>query len=333
MIANLSIMFRGIKIATTQRNLLQYQKVKNFTFFNPKKDSNKNKSDEKYLNTKSTKIKTNKTQNLDNTATYNFSKNMNQNSLSDKEKIEKAKQEANANSNSKKKLLEEQMELNSSRRNLIRIEKERNYKNRISSIEKPDRDCYSAEEFNKLIANLKNSELIFFKISYDYKCQVSSFIKTAVYFIFPLSISGLVLVDFFCSDIKNISILMKFGYYFLISFDYFLFMFGVYLLKKSRNIVVSAKLFPNDSVLEVAKFNSFGKIIRIKERIVDMKLNRNSWLNPDDSIKSKRTNKNYIFKDDQTEVKDKKLFNYLFPEPEVKERKKPSMVDSLWDKN
>ena len=126
---------------------------------------------------------------------------------------------------------------------------------------------------------------------------------------------------------------MKFAYYFLISFDYVLFMLGVYTLKRSRNIVLSAKLFPQDNVLELTKYNSFGRLIRIKERVGDMKLNRNSWLSPDDSIQSKRTNKKYIFKDDQAEIKDKKLFNYLFPEPVIKERKRPFMADSLWEKN
>lgn len=334
MIANLSLKFgEGIKLAiTTKKPIFQYHKlvIKNFTFSAPK-DNNKHKLDENNLlnNTKKAKAKTHKTQNLDTTPNYkSFSKNMNQNSHSEREK---AKSEANTNK--KIKSMEEQKEINVSRRNVLKNEKEKNYKKRITSSEKPNRESYTGEEFSKLIANPKISEIIFFKITNAQKTQVNSLIKTAVYLIFPLSVSGLFFIDFFCFDFKNISILMKFAHYFLISFAYVLFLMGIYILKRSRNIVLSAKLFPKDNVLEFTKFSTFGRLIRIKERVGDMKLNRNSWLNPDDSIKSKRTNKNYIFKDDQAEIKDKKLFNYLFPEPEIKERKRPSMVDSLWEKN
>jgi len=344
---NLSIKFgrKGIiKIATTNKDLLPFQSLvkKNFIFFIPK-GNNKSKLNEKNYNNNNSlnntntikeaaKTKqTNKTQALDTTPiSKSFSKNMNQNSQSEKEKAEKEKLEQNADK--KQKNLEEQKELNISRRSLLKVEKEKNSKSRLNNIEKRNRESYSAEEYNKLILNSKNSEIVFFKISNQEMKYLSSTIKKIIYFILPMTVSGIFFIDFFCYDFKKISTLMKFAYYFLISCDYCLFLFFFFGLTQSSNVVISAKLFPEDNVLELIKFNIFGRLVRIKERVCDMKMSRDKW-EPYDSISSKRTNKRYVFEDNKAEIQDKKLFNYLFPDPEVVERKKPSMVDSLWEKN
>lgn len=314
-----------------------FYNVGHFGFFIPIKNIKRKleEVDNKSFNSINSKTKDKKNKNLDMVNNLRcFSKNMNQNSQSEKDRSEKTSLE-NEKIN-KRKNSEAQKDANISRRNSIKQKKEDAYQSRIKDSNnsiKEKQECYDLEEFNKLVSNPKNSEISLFKLNGIYRRNIQNLVKVAVFLIFPISISGVFFIDYFCFDFKKISLLMKFSYYFLISIDYLLFLFGIYLLKKSRNITFSAKLFPKENIVEFTKFNYLGKYIKTKERVVDIKRNRNTWLSPDNSVKSKRTNNIYIFKQNESEIYDIKLFNYLFPMPEVKERKKPSMVDSLWEKN
>lgn len=305
-----------------------FHKFSFFKFFIPKDDNIRKLEENNLLSKKNSKTKIQKKQNLDNIYNYKcFNKNINQNSQREYEKI---KQDEKVNKNVSFGI---QKEINISRRKSVKIEKEKSYLERINNIEKPEKPAYSYEEFNKILSLPKNTEILIFKLNNDYKQKAYNLMKVAIFLIFPLTISGLFFIDFFCFDFKKISIFMKISYYFLISFDYILFLIGIYILNKSRNIVISAKYFPKDNVIEFTKFNYFGKTLRLKERLIDIKKNRISWLNPYDTLKSKRTNIIYIFREENAEIYDPKLFNYLFPEPQIKERKKQSIVDSLWEKN
>ncbi len=335
MFRNLSNNSGLFKILNSQNiNKICYQKVKYFGIFNPNyKQNNKHEEDISKINNRNN-IKSTKKNPLERIDNYrSFSKNMNQNSQSEKDKLEKIKKE-NEITNLKKNM-ENQKELNISRRNSLKKEKEKNYNERVNIIEKPNKEVYTLEEYNEIISNVKNSEVFIFKLNNLFKNKYKSLTRFAIILLFPLSIAGLFLIDFFFYDVKKFSTLIKISYYFFVSLNYSIFILGVFCMKKQKNIVLSAKLFPKDNILEITKFNYFGKIVKEKERVFDMKLKRNSWLNLhyQSTLKSKRTNQSYIFKENEAEITDNKLFNYLFPEPELQQRKKPSMVESLWEKN
>ena len=124
-----------------------------------------------------------------------------------------------------------------------------------------------------------------------------------------------------------------FLYYFLVTTNYMFFFFGMFIIRSCANKVVSAKFYPKDNIIEIFKLNYFGKFVKFKERVSDMRINRVTWMKPYNSLRSQRTNNLYVFKiffDE--EFYDWKLYNYLFPEPIIKQRKKPSIVDTLWEK-
>ncbi len=229
----------------------------------------------------------------------------------------------------KEKINEENKELNSTRRNNLRREKEIDLLNKIES-KKYIEEVYTKEEFENLFLDKKNNEIILYRMTSIYKIDTIEKMKYLNYAL-PVCFFGGFVIDFIFPVVKK-GFLIKFFYYNCLFFDYGLFIYFVYKLFHFKTRTISAKYNHNDKIIELSYLNFFGKEKFIKENLFDLKrITTNDQILS--KIISKKNNNEFSFYRNLQEINYRKLFNYIFPKAEVKKRKEPSMVDTLWEKN
>jgi hypothetical protein len=297
---------------------------------NTKSNSNTNKSQKTNTNTNPKK------------KSLNFNQNLNQNQNQNPNKIQSQKfsklieeeNVKNARINKEKeiekaKIKEENKEFNITRRNNIKREKEKNLLNKVES-NKFIEEVYSQQEFENLFMDVKNNEIILYRMTSFHRNDTKEKLKN-LNLALPACFFGGFIIDLIFPAVKK-GFLINFVYYNCLFFDYGLFIHLIYKLFYFKSRTISAKYIHKDKIVEFCYFNYFGYEKFIKENLLDLKrITTNDEILS--KINSKKNNNLYRFYRDIHEINYIKLINYIFPKAEIKKRKEPSMVDSLWEKN
>jgi hypothetical protein len=243
------------------------------------------------------------------------------------------------------KTIEENKELNINRRIALKKEKEKiflnkieNYKNeKIEKNEKfekekytEDNEIYTEKEMENLFNDPNNNEIILYRMtSLDkiYSLEKMKFYKFFSGFCFIASFA----FDYFFPLVKK-GFLLNFSYYSLLFIDYSFFFICICNILKEHGTVFYAKYIHKDKIIEISYLFLSGRERTIRENLSDLK-RKNTNQQIFSGIISNKTNTEYVFIKNKQEINDRKLFNFLFPKIEIKNRKIPSTVDSLWEKN
>ena len=229
------------------------------------------------------------------------------------------------------KLREENREMNITRRSTLKKDKEIQYQNKNDNKDIIIEEVYTEEEYQNLISDKGNNEMIIYRMASFHKSDHKEFAKIILIGILPLCFFGSFLIDYIFPFTKK-GVLMNLCYYSVLFCDYGIFLYFILRLLQMKGRTSFAKYIQKDKIVEFTKFTIFGNDKICIENLSDLKriTTNNTILS---KLSSKKTNNEYNFYKDIQEINDRKLFNYIFPKVEVKTRKKPSMVDSLWDKN